>query len=114
MVYAEDERKSNLKVVFHAESVKVQKISDKLPNQCFALLPPCLQAQCCIPRYLVAYTRKYSACDLNDIPEQLLDASQSARTATETAQHTLDDFIFCKRMNIERRCDKSAFVGESH
>lgn len=53
-------------------------------------------------------TIKYSTCDLNDNPEQLYVLISTMRRDSSPTMHTLEVFIFCKRMKIEERWEKSA------
>ncbi len=71
MVYDEALRKSSLKILLYKEPVvRVQKMS--VHDVSFPRTTCPSGADCAgSPRYRVMYTIKYSACDLNDMPEQL-------------------------------------------
>lgn len=65
------------------------------------------------PKYRVIKTIKYNACDLKESPAQLYSINMCQLIWT-TAMLLRDfgltfvDFIFCRRMSIEIRCEKSA------
>lgn len=62
----------SLKIVLYGEPVKVQNMSAETPVISTSLFfTEAVRVPRTLPTYRVTYTIKYSACDLNDMPEQL-------------------------------------------
>lgn len=58
-------------------------------------------------------TSRYSTCDLKDRPAQLCRPTvlEIQLIAIELGTITLVDFIFCRRMKMDARCEKSAVAS---
>lgn len=47
---------------------------------------------------------------MNDNPEQLCDSNVNTERPRREGKRTLDDFIFCSKMKIDAKCEKSPAV----